>query len=108
MSPKDPSLAYYLTSIGLHHFVEERYDEAIEWAEKALHERPNFPLAHLHLAATQGMLGNLEEARAAYDQFDRLAPRSPIADWIESAVFAYEKDAALYSEGVRRAGMPEE
>ena len=108
LSPKDPSLAYYLTSIGTHHFFEERFGEASKWAEKALHEKPNFPPAHLNLAAAHGMLGNLAEARAAYEQFDRLAPGSTITAWVESTNFVYEKDTALYIEGLRRAGMPEE
>ena len=40
LSPKDPVLPFYIATIGFHHFIEERYDEARMWAEKALHENP--------------------------------------------------------------------
>ncbi len=108
LSPKDPLLPWYILHIGVHHFIEERYDEARVWSEKSLHENPNLPSGYRGLAAAHGMLGNLDEARAAYEKFDRLAPGMTIAACVQTVPFAYEDDANRFAEGLRRAGMPEE
>ena len=107
LSPKDPSLPFYLTIIGIHHFIEERYEEALVWTEKAVHENPNHPAAYRLSASAHSMLGNLTEARAAYQQFDRLTRGVTISATLEAVPFAYEDDAERYVEGLRRAGMPE-
>lgn len=106
-SPKDPMLPFYISTIGFHHFIEGRYDEARMWAEKALHENPNFPTAFRLMASAHGMAGNLEEARAAHEQFDRLAPGVTIPASLEAVPFAYEDDAERFAEGLGQAGMPE-
>ncbi len=107
LSPKDPALPFYLTIIGIHHFIEERYEEALVWTEKAVHENPNHPSAYRLSASAHSMLGNLTEARAAYQQFDRLTRGVTISATLEAVPFAYEDDAERYVEGLRRAGMPE-
>ena len=107
LSPKDPKLPFYLATIGYLHFIEKRYDEARLWAEKAVHENPNYPGGYRPLASAHGMLGNLVAARAAYEQFDRLAPGMTIAACVQAVPFAYEDDADRFAEGLRRAGMPE-
>ena len=107
LSPKDPVLPFYIATIGFHHFIEERYDEARMWAEKALHENPSFPSAFRPMASAHGMLDNIEEAGAAYQQFDRVAPGVTIAATLESVPFAFDDDATRFAEGLRRAGMAE-
>jgi len=108
LSPKDPMLPFCFIAIGVHHFIEERYDEACMWAEKALHENPNFPTGYRLLVTGHGMLDDFAEAHAAFEQYDRLAPGATIADILEMVPFAYEDDAERFAEGLRRAGMPEE
>ncbi len=107
LSPKDPLLPMYLVVAGIPHFNDERYDEARMWAEKALHENPNFPTGHRFLAAVLGMLGDLDAARAAYENFDRMAPGMTVKACVQAVPFAFEVDAKRFAEGLRRAGMPE-
>ncbi|MFP6747838.1 MAG: hypothetical protein VCD66_09620 [Alphaproteobacteria bacterium] len=92
---------------GVPNFNDERYDEARIWAEKALHENPNFPTGHRFLAAVLGMLGDLDAARAAYENFDRMAPGMTVNACVQAVPFAFEEDARRFAEGLRRAGMPE-
>ena len=108
LSPKDLFLQFYVLQTGFSYFIEERYDEARMWAEKALHENPNLPGAYRLLVSAHGMLDNLDEARAALEQFGRLAPGVTIAATLEAVPFAYEDEAERFAEGLRRAGMPEE
>ena len=84
LSPKDPALPYYTAAIGYHHFIEKRYDDARMWAEKALHESPNHPTGYRLLATAHGMMGDLAEARAAYEQLDRLTPGVTISACIQA------------------------
>ena len=107
LSPKDTMLPFYIVNIGMHHFIEERYDEARMWSDKSLHEHPNFPSGLRLLASALGMLGNLNEARAAYENLDRMAPGITIAACVQAVPVAFENDAERYAEGLRRAGMPE-
>jgi TolB-like protein/Tfp pilus assembly protein PilF len=108
LSPKDGNLIWYIIHVGWHHFIEKRYDEALIWAEKALYEEPKFPSGLRLKASAQGMLGNLAEARVAYEHFDEIVPGATIAAMVEAMPFAYEDDAQRFAEGLRRAGMPEE
>ena len=107
LSPKDLMLPFYLFQIGLHHFIEERYDEARVWAEKALHENPNFPSGMRLLTSAHGMLDNHAEAGAAYKRLVQLLPGVTVAASLAAAPFAFDADAERYGEGLRRAGMPE-
>ncbi len=108
LSPKDISIPLRISMFAVHHFIEGRYEEACAWAEKTLHDNPNFPTAYRMLASAHGILGNLAKARAAYEQFDRLAPGATIATTLRAVPFAFDDDAERYAEGLRRAGMPEE
>ena len=54
-----------------------------------------------------GMLGNLPEARAAYEQFNRLAPGVTIETTLRAVPFTSSADAERYADGLRKAGMPE-
>ena len=100
-------LPFYIVNIGMHHFIEERYDEARMWSDKLLYEYPNFPSGLRLLASALDMLGNLNEARAAYENLDRMAPGITIAACVQAVPFAFENDAERYAEGLRWAGMPE-
>jgi TolB-like protein/Flp pilus assembly protein TadD len=107
LSPKDRGIAHYLFHIGVHHFIEKRYDEAVTWGEKALHEFPSHPGVTRLLTAANGMLGNQEAARAACERLLELAPGMTIAWTREAVPWAFDDDADHYSEGLRRAGLPE-
>ena len=107
LSPKDPHRQYHVGTIGLHHFIEERYDESLIWAEKLLYENQSPSFGYLVLAPAHGMLGNLSEAREAYEKLSSITPNMTIAGTLRSIPFAYEDDEMHYAEGLRRAGMPE-
>jgi Flp pilus assembly protein TadD len=39
--------------------------EAVDWLRRSIETNRNFPLTHFHLAAALGLLGAVDEARAA-------------------------------------------
>jgi len=107
LSPRDPWVAFYIVHLGMIEFIAERYEEALEWVEKAIHENPDLPTGYRILASAHGMLGNLHEARAAYEHLNRLVPGMTIEATLRGVPFAHAADAERYAEGLRQAGMPE-
>ncbi|HUV78370.1 MAG TPA: adenylate/guanylate cyclase domain-containing protein [Desulfobacterales bacterium] len=64
----------YLWSLGLSYALTGRYDEAITWCEKAIHQEPNSLLARIMMAVVYSWSGRDEEARAEAAEVIRLNP----------------------------------
>jgi Flp pilus assembly protein TadD len=64
-SPNDPVL---LNNLGMTLFLEQRYDEALHYFERAVAVRPQEQNYRANQAAALGMLGRTPEARALYRQ----------------------------------------
>ena len=65
-APNDPVL---LNNLGMTLFLERRYEEALPHFERAAAVRPEDATYRANQAATLGMLGRADEARAVYRQF---------------------------------------
>jgi TolB-like protein/Tfp pilus assembly protein PilF len=48
MSPHDPLKAFFYSGTGVAHYYARRFDEAVNWAQKAIQQRPGFTAAHRH------------------------------------------------------------
>jgi len=107
LSPRDPMRFLYITQLGMLEYLAGRYDEAVDWKIKAIQANPNYPGLYRALAATHAMRGDLANARAALEKFNRLAPGATISTTLQMIPFAVQADAQRYAEGLRRAGMPE-
>ena len=107
LSPRDPLVYWYILHLGMNEFIEERYESALEWFEKAVDENPNIPTGHRVLAAVHAQLGNLPAARAAYIELNRLVPGITIAASLQAAPFAFPADGERFAEAWRKVGMPE-
>jgi tetratricopeptide (TPR) repeat protein len=65
LSPLDPLTYFASTGIGFALAFAGRYDEAISWATKALHEQPNWPAALRVAAMANALADRMVEAPAA-------------------------------------------
>ncbi len=101
LSPQDPLTNEFLFSIGSAHFMADRYEEAIHFAQQSLDMKPDQPGAWRIVAAASALLGKMDEARHALGQMIRLAP-----DLTEDRmrVFLRDEDAQRYVKGLRLAG----
>ncbi|MBV8121035.1 MAG: tetratricopeptide repeat protein, partial [Alphaproteobacteria bacterium] len=110
LSPLDPQGPGFKSALAAAHFVGGRYQEAVEWADRALHERPNFDPAMAVKVVSCAHLGRIDEAREWLRRRLELQPGLTIAEWrARSAVkFASPEFLALYVDGLRKAGLPEE
>jgi adenylate cyclase len=101
LSPQDPLMNEFLFTIGSAHFMAERYEEAIEYAQRSLDMKPDQPGAWRIIAAASALLGKMGEARRAVGQMVRLAP-----DLTEERlrVFLRDEDVERYVKGLRLSG----
>ncbi|HSD40982.1 MAG TPA: hypothetical protein VLD36_03860 [Burkholderiales bacterium] len=89
------------------HFLSGRYEEALLWADKAFRDLPTYITAVSVTAASNALAGRLEEARQAmrlWRQIDTGLRMSNLTDWFP---IRRPEDFAKWSDGLRRAGLPE-
>jgi adenylate cyclase len=105
LSPRDPIQAANLSTIGTCHFVAGRFAEAVDHQRRAVQLRPAFGTAWRSLAASAGLVGDLELASSALATAVRLQPNLSL-DWVEKFhPIAQPRHRGLYIEGLRRAGL---
>ena len=110
LSPLDPLGPGFKSSLASAYLISGRYEEAIEWADRALHEQPRFDPAMGVKVVACAHVGRLDEARECLKQRLELQPGLTIAGWKANAAvkFASPEILALYVDGLRKAGLPEE
>jgi adenylate cyclase len=109
LSPFDP-LGYYVTGgLAVAHIAARRFKEAIEWADRALHDQPRFTVAVRAKVVANAHLGRLDEARTELGRMLALYPGLTIATWRAFAGTPFAPELVeLYVAGLRLAGLPEE
>ncbi len=99
----DPYSFLAVDNKGLAHFVDENYEQAIAAYKAALTLNPDFGAAHQLLAATYGLLGRDDEARATAAEVLRLSP-----NFAQAVMRRPFKDRAVLMriiDGLRKAGL---
>jgi adenylate cyclase len=104
LSPQDPSLHYWYAGKATAHLGLKQYEDAIEWARRAITIDPTYQQPHPVLIAALGWTGRQAEAHEAIQRYLALFPAGPktIAAW--KAVDSWDR----LIEGLRKAGLPEE
>ena len=116
-SPHDPALAYWYGNKAQASFGLKRYDQAIDWARKAIAVHPDYvQYIHATLVAALALAGDVAEAREALQRYLALPSTGPlrtIAAWKAHQMSLHgdprfvEMNERVY-DGLRKAGMPEE
>ena len=106
LSPLDPSLYSMQTAMALAHFVADRYDLALQWAEKASLEGTNFLPAFRLAAASAGHLGLVDVAAKAVKRMLQIDPSSTVSNLGFHAPLRRSEDITKYADGLRKAGLP--
>jgi TolB-like protein/class 3 adenylate cyclase len=107
LSPFDPSAFFYAANIAVAHVAARRFELAIEWADRALHDQPRMLPAIRVKVAANAHLGHLDEARAELSRLLAIDPKLTIAGYREYAHFLAPEVLELYVAGLRLAGLPE-
>jgi TolB-like protein/Flp pilus assembly protein TadD len=107
LSPFDPYSFFYAAAIAAAHFAARRFEQAIEWADRSLHDQPRLVTAIRLKVAALAHLGHLDEARAELSRVLAADPKLTIAGFREYAHFAAPEVLKLFVTGLRLAGLPE-
>ena len=83
------------------------YDEAVEWAAKAIEQNSRLPAGHRNLAASYGQLGRKKEAQSALANTLQLVPGLTLGHVTKHVPLGDPDAMDRYAEGLRKAGLPE-
>ena len=75
LSPKDPRCHFYMSRLADAHLQCGEYEQAIDWARKAIVRRPDYFDGYLILAASLAQRNSEIEARTALDECKRIEPK---------------------------------
>jgi tetratricopeptide (TPR) repeat protein len=108
LSPFDPSSSFYAANIAFAHLVARRFELAIEWADRTLHDQPRTVAAMRMKVVAFAHLGHLDEARAGLSRLLAVDHNwTAIADFRAYAHFMAPEVLELFVTGLRLAGLPE-
>jgi len=107
LSPFDPLGFINATWLAQAHLAARRFDEAIEWADRALHDQPRFIVAVRAKIVALAYLGRLYEARAELGRMLALYPGLTIAAFRPTTASFDPAFIEFALAGLRLAGLPE-
>ena len=107
LSPFDPYAFLYAGNTAAAHLAARRFEQAIEWADRALHEQPRMVAVMRVKVVALAHLGHIDEARAELSRVLAIDPKLTIADLRKRAHFAAPEVLELFVTGLRLAGLPE-
>ena len=107
LSPHDPTMWAFMASRSIALTLLERYDEALDWAQRAL-QQPNTALfGHVAKLAALGQLGRTEEAADALERMLRYRSGVTLAFVREVLPITDPECRERFEAGLRKAGMPD-
>jgi len=107
LSPFDPYTFVFASNMALAHLVARRFEQAIEWADRALHDRPRQVGAMQVKVVANAHLGRLDAARAELNRLLGIDPKLTIAGGLREGAHCAPEVLELFVTGFRLAGLPE-
>jgi adenylate cyclase len=108
LSPLDPLRWVFYGGFTYAHFGAGRCEEAIEWADRALHAQPRMPFVVAIKAAACTHLGRVDDAGACVRRFCELRPGATIGSVSATLGRSLSPEfLAVYIDGLQKAGLPE-
>jgi TolB-like protein/class 3 adenylate cyclase len=109
LSPLDPLGFFFSGGLALAHLAAGQYQEAMEWAGRCWREHPRYTAALRIKLVACAHLGRIEEARICVRRLLEIYPKLTIAGWKANTMGYYPAEiSAVFEEGYRKAGFPEE
>ena len=107
LSPNSPYNAWSMDCVAACHLEAGRYAEAVEWETRSLAIHSGWGLPFVTLAVAHAMQDQLDEAGVALDRFLAVRPGATIRGLLDSLPPGTRGSVErIWSEGLRRAGLP--
>ena len=109
LSPFDPLGFLFTQDLAFAHMLAKRFDEAMRWVDRSLGEQSRFVPAVRLKVALCGHLGLVEEGQRWLGRLRELHPALTIAEFNAFRLRSFAPEVrVIYSEGLRKAGLPEQ
>jgi len=106
LSPSDQSLFSNYMFLGLAHFANGAFAEAVKWARMSLSENPSYTATHKLLAAALAACGQLDDARRIAADLMRLEPNFRLAAYARKQPIHAPQLRTTFMENLEKAGLP--
>ncbi len=73
-NPRDPSVFYRYSGLGISYYLIDRFDDAIDWLSKCVHVKPEFFQGHAVLVASYHEAGMADDARRSLENCLKVCP----------------------------------
>ena len=110
LSPLDPLAFMFSAGLAFAHLAAGRYEEAIEWADRTLHAQPRHLVTMRLKLVCLAHLGRTDDTSEWLKRVLALQPGLTIAAWKASWATKPMLSSELldiYTDGLRKAGVPE-
>jgi TolB-like protein/class 3 adenylate cyclase len=107
LSPLDPFIFRMHSGMAYAHFFAGRYNEAIDWAEKAVRARPTWLTAVRGASASYALAGRLDDARKFMVRMREIDPALRLSNLKDLLPLRRAADFAKWADALRKAGLPE-
>ncbi len=107
VSPGDPGVFFFYTSLALAHLCCRRPEEALEHANRAASIYDGWDTTYRVMASALAHLGRMDEARAAVERLLELAPNITVSGLRERWPLRNKETLEMILDGLSRAGLPE-
>ncbi len=107
LSPNDPVMWAYMASRSIALTLLERYDEALDWAHRALRQPNSALYARVAELAALGHLGRAEEAAEGLAWLRQKRPDVTLAFLLEALPITDPEYRIRFEAGLRKAGLPD-
>jgi adenylate cyclase len=107
LSPFDQCIAYFYNFLGLAHYANGSYDEAVKWTKMSAAENPRYTANLRYLTAALSALDRLDEARDVAASLLRCDPNFSLSGFERTLQpFRVPDIGVRYVQHLRRAGLP--
>ena len=107
LSPRDPTGWLLAGGMSLAYYLEDKFDNSIQWSEKALAQNPRYVVAIRLLAANYARLEQSDKAAEWVQQLLKGEPALTISKQRSRMMFMDENVWNKLADGLRLAGLPE-
>jgi DNA-binding SARP family transcriptional activator/TolB-like protein len=107
LSPSDPHVFFFDTSLLIVHSLLGDYVSAVDAGRRATELNPLFSSAHKSYLAALGLMDRTREAAEVLVRLLELEPGFSVEDAVLRSPLTQPQDLARYADGLRRAGLRE-
>jgi len=107
LSPQDVQVFVMQFAIGLAHFFEGRFSEALAWAQMASRAQPDHAPSIALVAASSALAEDRAATRDAIARLRQLMPELRASGLKEFVPIRRSEHFSLWADSLRKAGLPE-